>query len=67
MAQNIIPASEMTANDRELISRAWRTTPAQWDEISRLEEHADSDQAKEQLRGIMVHKHHLDEHFAGME
>lgn len=55
----------MTEKDTHLIREAQDTDYIYWSSIEYLIEQADSEEAKSELKRIMNHKYHLEEHFAG--
>lgn len=55
----------MTEKDTRLIQQANNTDYIYWSSIEYLIEQADSEETKSELKRIMNHKYHQEEHFAG--
>lgn len=55
----------MTEKDRSLIKQANSIDYIYWSSIEYLIEQVDSEEAKSELKRIMNHKYHQEEHFAG--
>lgn len=55
----------MTKKDLELIERAKNIPYTRWYDIEDLENEADTEEAREQLRSIATSKYHTEEYYAG--
>ena len=59
-------SDNISKKDKELIQKAWDTHYTRWNDIDSLIEQAESEETKDALRSVQVHKYHKEEASEGM-
>jgi hypothetical protein len=56
----------MTEKDKDLINKAFELRASEWDLVSKLEEQAESDEAKKILHNREMYLYHKEEYISGL-